>query len=86
LKYIVAAFLEGQRRPLPLFMRASPVFIRQEGDMAKAEAAYDGNDYARGDRDDPWHELVWPGQYPLGEDFELWSGRIYGPLKDYLPS
>ena len=85
LRDILAAYGAGLRVPLPLFWRASPVFIKSDGDSGKVYNAYFGNDYASGDASDAWIDLVWQGQNPLQEDFEHWSQRIYGPLKEWLP-
>jgi exodeoxyribonuclease V gamma subunit len=85
LQAMLDAYGAGLRAPLPLFRRASPVLIKSEGDADKTWAAYAGNDYASGDASDIWVDLVWQGQNPLQGDFELWSQRIYGPLKEWLP-
>lgn len=81
---IVEAYVSGLRQPLPLFMRASPALVKPKGDISKATNAYLGSEFATGDADDAWNRLAWGDGLPLGEVFESWAERIYGPIRDHL--
>jgi exodeoxyribonuclease V gamma subunit len=84
LRQLLAAWREGLRRPLPLFRRASPVFVKSEGDIDKAYFAYIGGEYAGGDADDPWVALAWRDADPFTSDFAHWAEVVFGPIAEHL--
>lgn len=74
-----AAYQEGLCLPLPLFRRASPVWIKKQS-LDEARKAYEGNDYNTGDGEDAWINMLWRNADPCDERFIHWAERLYGPV------
>lgn len=81
---LLAAYREGLCRPLPLFRRASPVYVKK-GEIERARKAYAGDDYNTGDQEDAWVRLLWRDADPCDDSFTDWALRLYGPLAEVLP-
>lgn len=81
---LLAAYREGLCRPLPLFRRASPTFVKK-GDLEAARKAYAGSDFSKGDAEDAWIRLLWRDADPCDARFRDWAQRLYGPLAEVLP-
>jgi exodeoxyribonuclease V gamma subunit len=80
----LAAYAEGLIQPLPLFRRASPAYMLKK-EITKAQNAFVGSEYARGDIKDAWTALLWRDADPLDERFIQWTECLYGPLAGVLP-
>lgn len=88
------AYREALCTPLPLHSRASYGFARkwrrpgrkEPLDAARGEAwvMWNGNDYLRGEKLDPWNALAFRDREPLGERFESLAEQLYGPALDAL--
>lgn len=81
---LLAAYREGLCRPLPLFRRASPAYVKK-GEIERARKAYAGDDYNSGDSQDAWIRLLWRDADPCDARFVAWAERLYGPLAEVLP-
>jgi exodeoxyribonuclease V gamma subunit len=81
---LLAAYREGLTQPLPLFRRASPVFVTSDGNLDKARRGYTGDEYNVGDCQDAWIRLLWRDTDPCDARFAHWADRLYGPLKEVL--
>ena len=81
-------YFQAAHRPLPVFPRATPVFARRFFDMGRsadqaqrmARRAWEGNDMAPGDKDDPYVALAFRGYDPWGREFETLAGELFAPL------
>jgi exodeoxyribonuclease V gamma subunit len=88
LRVLLAAYREGQTRPLHFFPQTSLVFFRclQAGKKTAADCVdaarreWDGGDFKRGESDDPYHRLVFGREDPLDERFTELARSIYAPL------
>jgi exodeoxyribonuclease V gamma subunit len=82
---LLDAYRDGLRRPLPLFRRASPAYVKKS-DLGAARRAYEGNPpYTKGDASDAWIRLLWRDADPCDERFAEWAARLYGPIAEKLP-
>lgn len=81
---LLAAYREGLCRPLPLFRRASPAYVKK-GEIERARKAYRGDEYTRGDGEDAWVRLLWRDADPCDARFVAWAERLYGPIAEVLP-
>lgn len=85
-------FLSGLRKPLRFFPDTSLAYAKVSTDGRKSpekamEAARDrwsGNDYVRGEAEDPHYRLCFGNTNPLDEEFRDLSLGIYGPLLSTL--
>ncbi|HNR91467.1 MAG TPA: exodeoxyribonuclease V subunit gamma [Dokdonella sp.] len=84
---VVGAFLDGRRWPVPVFRNAADAWAKavvragQAVPQTQALKAWEGNEYHRGDSDEPLNALFTrDGEAPLGDDFEARASAIYVPL------
>jgi exodeoxyribonuclease V gamma subunit len=79
-------YWQGLHRPLPLFPRSAWAWSEAKGGEKGLEAArqyWQGNPQRRGDREDPYNQLLFAEQDPIGEDFAELAARIWLPLRKY---
>ncbi|MFN3586751.1 MAG: hypothetical protein ACK4UT_04535, partial [Moraxellaceae bacterium] len=75
---------EGLCLPLPLFRRASPLYVQKNSRETAYDKGWCGSDYAKGDGEDVWNALLWRDSNPCDERFAAWADRLYRPLLDVL--
>jgi exodeoxyribonuclease V gamma subunit len=88
---------EGMRGPLHFFPKSSYAYaekVRKMRDaqeqpdpdeaLASALAQWNGNDYARAERDDHYYALCFNATVPLDEDFARLALAIWEPIFDHL--
>jgi exodeoxyribonuclease V gamma subunit len=85
---ILARYWEGLQRPLPFFPRSSWVYARlllqkekpDEEALRRASESWAGDDYRRGEREDPYYDLCFRDADPLDGEFQSLATELFGPL------
>jgi exodeoxyribonuclease V gamma subunit len=85
---LLERYWEGLRRPLHFFPRSSWAYARlvleregAEGEaLRKASAAWAGDDYRRGESEDPYYHLCFRDTDPLGDEFRRLARELFEPL------
>lgn len=84
LQNLLDRFLEGLREPLHFFPRSAFAYVeaRLKGRdaMGAARAAWEGNDFKRGEGDDVYYRLAFAGAAPLDAAFERLARDLVEPL------
>ncbi len=80
-------YWQGLTEPLRLFPEASLAFAERIRDPKRAAKArpearkrWEGDDFVRGERDDPYLDACFRGTDPLDETFEQLAETVFGPL------
>lgn len=81
-------FKMGLEQPLHLFPATSLEYVRQQqikgktekAAMAMARRKWSGNDFSRGESDDPYFDLCFKTTDPLDASFTEVSNAVFGPL------
>jgi len=81
-------YWEGLQRPLPFFPRSSWAYARYvlekgrpEGEaLRKASETWAGDDYRRGESEDPYYHLCFRATDPLGDAFRRLAVDVFAPL------
>ncbi len=85
---LLARYWEGLRRPLPFFPRSSWAYAQlllqkerpEEEALRRASETWAGDDYRRGEREDPYYDLCFRDADPLEEEFRSLATELLGPL------
>jgi exodeoxyribonuclease V gamma subunit len=85
---ILACYWEGLQRPLHFFPRSSWTYAqflvqkerRGEEALRRAFETWTGDDYRRGEREDPYYDLCFRDADPLDEEFRSLATELFGPL------
>ncbi len=87
LQDLIEAFWQGLMKPIPFFPLSSWEFAEslakgKEPEQARQSARnkWKGNDFSRGEGEDPYFQLCFDHGDPLNEEFEEWSTKIFEPL------
>jgi exodeoxyribonuclease V gamma subunit len=87
LQDLMQAYWQGLMKPLPFFPQSSWEFVEtlakgQERDQARQSArkTWMGNDFSRGEVEDPYYQVCFGPGDPLDEGFEELSIKIFEPL------
>lgn len=85
---LLERYWEGLRRPLPFFPRSSWAYARlvlekvnPEGEaLRKASETWAGDDYQRGESEDPYYHLCFRDTDPLDDEFQRLAIELFEPL------
>jgi exodeoxyribonuclease V gamma subunit len=85
---LLERYWEGLQRPIPFFPRSSWTYARlvlekgsPEGEaLRKVSEAWAGDDYRRGEREDPYYHLCFRDTDPLDDEFQRLAVDVFGPL------
>ncbi|MBN8248017.1 MAG: hypothetical protein J0L84_11295, partial [Verrucomicrobia bacterium] len=85
---LVELLMEGSRRPLPFFARCASELTRPVGSrvrtspLARALAAWFGNQGSPGESADPWVARCFGRvePHPLDDEFQALADRVFAPL------
>jgi exodeoxyribonuclease V gamma subunit len=85
---LLELYYEGLRRPLPLFPATSFEYAdcvarrnkTPEEGLAAAQKVWESTRFHRGESEDEYLQLAYPGETPLGEEFERLSLAVFRPL------
>lgn len=85
---LLERYWEGLQRPLPFFPRSSWDYARlvlekgsPEGEaLRKASEAWAGDDYRRGENEDPYYHLCFRDTDPLDDEFRRLARELFEPL------
>ena len=85
---LLERYWEGLQRPLPFFPRSSWAYARlvlergsPEGEaLRKASEIWVGDDYRRGEREDPYYHLCFRDTDPLDDEFQRLATDLFEPL------
>jgi exodeoxyribonuclease V gamma subunit len=85
---LLERYWEGLQRPLPFFPRASWAYARlvlekgsPEGEaLRKVSEAWAGDDYRRGELEDPYYHLCFRDTDPLDDEFQRLAVDVFEPL------
>ncbi|MDX1708439.1 MAG: hypothetical protein R3274_07555, partial [Desulfobacterales bacterium] len=84
---LIAMFKIGLEQPLHLFPGPSLEYVQQQINGRSEKAAlhsarlkWTGNDYARGESDDPYIDICYKSTDPLDASFARISEAVFGPL------
>jgi exodeoxyribonuclease V gamma subunit len=87
LKKLLAYFFKGMAEPLRFFPQASAKYaersVRGRGHDDALQAArndWEGSDFNRGERDDPYFKLCFDHVDPLDDTFTSIALDVFGPL------
>jgi exodeoxyribonuclease V gamma subunit len=87
LKKLLSFYIRGMTEPLRFFpqasMRYAERFIRSrspEDGLKAARSEWEGSDFSRGEKDDPYHKLCFDHVDPLDDTFASMAMDIFGPL------
>lgn len=81
---LLALYRKGLSRPLPFFPRSAFAYVT-DGGLRAARGKWLGNEFASGERLDPWHRLALRGRAdPLDSEFAALAERILGPMLEHL--
>jgi len=91
LNSLLKLFWEGISEPLHFFPESSfeyarRVLLRHQTKPEALNAAknkWTGNDFARGESEDPYSERCFGKTDPLDDEFEKVSEQVFAPLLDY---
>jgi exodeoxyribonuclease V gamma subunit len=91
LNSLLKLFWEGISEPLHFFPESSfeyarRVLLRHQTKPEALNAAknkWTGNDFARGESEDPYFERCFGKTDPLDDEFEKVSEQVFAPLLDY---
>ncbi|MBN2125680.1 MAG: exodeoxyribonuclease V subunit gamma, partial [Deltaproteobacteria bacterium] len=93
---ILARFLDlywrGLVRPLPFFPEVSWVYAEEtlagnrtpERAIERARAVWNGSEYSRGQREDPYWDLCFRAVDPLDEEFRELAEWVFGPFLERM--
>ncbi|HYR02016.1 MAG TPA: hypothetical protein VES58_01630, partial [Syntrophobacteria bacterium] len=85
---LLERYREGLQRPLPFFPRSSWAYARlvlergsPEGEaLGKVSETWAGDDYRRGEREDPYYHLCFRDTDPLDDEFRRLAIDLFEPL------
>jgi len=91
IEYLLSLYWQGMSEPLPFFPESSfeyakRVLIKKQGDSVALKAAQQkwlGNEFARGESEDPYYNLCFGGIDPLNEAFQNIAVSIAEPLLNH---
>jgi exodeoxyribonuclease V gamma subunit len=87
LQELIEAYWQGLMKPLPFFPQSSWAFVEtlakgKDRDQALKSAGnkWMGNDFSRGEVEDPYYQLCFGQEEALGKEFEALSKKIFETL------
>ena len=90
LEELITMFLAGLEKPLHLFPASSLEFVQQqhkgksvEQALALARIKWSGNEFFRGESDDPYFDTCFKMSDPLNESFAKASRAVFEPLLEH---
>jgi exodeoxyribonuclease V gamma subunit len=90
LKGLLSAYWQGLARSLSFLPESSWAYadavrkgLPPEEAMAKARLVWEGNDFSRGESQDPYNGLCFRGRDPLGPEFAALALELLGPILDH---
>ncbi len=94
IEYLLSLYWQGMSAPLPFFPESSfeyakRVLIKNQAESVALQAAQQkwlGNDFARGESEDPYYDLCFKTIDPLDEVFQNISKEIFTALLDHFTS
>jgi exodeoxyribonuclease V gamma subunit len=79
---LLGLYARGLTRPLRFFPRSAWDYACSDGDLAKAARTWQGNPYARGEKEDAAYRLALRGiEDPLDAEFEECAATVFAPLR-----
>ncbi len=81
LEQLTDAYWRGLRVPLHFFPRSAFQYVNAKSDNdGKARNTWEGNDFVRGEGDNPYYQLAFRGCDPLDDEFRELARQVYEPF------
>ena len=88
LKELLEHYWKGLVKPLHFFSETSGHYAhallkqhKSESDaLWVARTTWNGSDFKRGEKEDPYYQCCFKGAEPLDEAFQILAGKVFGPL------
>jgi len=90
LEQMLDIYREGLKRPMPFFPESSWAYAEalsrgksQEKAAERAQTAWSGNDFSRGEGEDPYLSLCFRNTDPLNEEFKDLAVKVLDPVLEF---